>query len=203
MRKRVLTPVLLCAALAACSGDGTGPGGGELTRAEAEAINRAILALGSGVAQGGTSQAQASRAAAAAPNSFTYDFNTTAPCKPSGSVALAGHMSGSFDDQAQTAQLQADVAVRHQACEVPTDDGGTIRLTGDPRIDVGLNAASNAGGVTALRVTERGAFTWAKGAGSSGRCTVDVTAELVAGTQNVHVFGSFCGFTFDEVGPIS
>jgi hypothetical protein len=201
MRKRVLTPVLLCAALAACGGDGTGPGGGELTRAEAEAINRAILALGSGVAEGGASQAQASRAAAGAPSTFTFDFDTTEPCRPSGTVALAGRMSGSFDDQAQTAQLQADIAVRHQACEVPTDDGGTIRLTGDPRIDLGLNAASNASGLTAFRITERGAFTWSKGA-SSGRCTVDVTAELVAGTQNIHVFGSFCGFTFDEVGPI-
>lgn len=197
MRKRVLTPtVLLCAALAACS-DGTGPGG-ELTRAEAEALHRSILALGSGVAQGGATQAQAYRAAAGAPSTFTYDFNTTEPCRPSGSVALAGRLSGSFDDQAQTAQLQADVAVRHQACDVPTDDGGTIRISGDPKIDVGLNAASNAGGLTALRLTERGAFTWSKG-GSSGRCTVDVVAELIAGTQNVRVTGTFCGFVIDEV----
>jgi hypothetical protein len=199
MRKRVLTPVLLCAALAACSGDGTGPGG-ELTRAEAEAINRSILALGAGVAQGGASQANAYRAAASDPSTFTYQFSTTEPCHPSGSVALAGRVSGTFD-RSQSGQLQADVAVRHRACEVPTDDGGTIRLTGDPDIDIGLNASLNLGELAAFRITERGAFTWSKGAGSSGRCTVDITAELVAGTQNVHVFGSFCGFSIDETVP--
>jgi hypothetical protein len=206
MRIRILsTAVLAAAMLAACGESGTGPSQTDgITRADAAALARALANTGVGVAQSGAAGASgASRSVSAAGSgSFTSQFDDVQQCSPSGSVAVAGTVSGSWDQAAQTAQLQASAAVRHQSCALRADDGGTITLTGDPDIDLTLTARAAAAGLTELRVTESGAFSWQKGAGSSGRCTVNLTAQLVAGTQNVRVSGDFCGFAIDETGPI-
>lgn len=205
MRIRILsTAVVLSATLAACGESGTGPSGADgLTRADATALARAMAGTGVGVAQGGAAGASgASRSAsAAASGSVSTQFAETAPCSPSGSVAVAGTFNANWDETAQTAQIQAAAAVRHQACAIQ-GDRGVVTVTGDPEIDLVLSASADASGLTELRVTEAGAFNWQKGAGNSGRCTVDLTAELVAGTRNVRVSGSFCGFAIDETGPI-
>jgi hypothetical protein len=206
MRIRILsTAVLTAAMLAACSESGTGPSQTDgITRADAAALARALANTGVGVAQSGAAGASgASRSVSAAGSgSFTSQFDDVQQCSPSGSVAVAGTVSGSWDQTAQTAQLQASAAVRHQSCALRADDGGTITLTGDPDIDLTLNARAAAAGFTELRVTQSGAFSWEKGAENSGRCTVDLTAQLVAGTQNVRITGDFCGFAIDETAPI-
>jgi len=63
---------------------------------------------------------------------------------------------------------------------------------------VGLTAVSGPQGLTGLHLTENGAFTWSRG-NSSGRCTVDLAADLIAGTQSVRLTGTFCGFPVDGV----
>jgi hypothetical protein len=206
MRIRILsTAVLTAAILAACGESGTGPGQSEgITRADAAALARALANTGVGVAQSGAAGASgASRSVSAAgTGTFSFQFDETEQCRPSGSVAVAGTLSGSWNETAQTAQFQADAAVRHQSCALRADDGGTITLTGDPDIDLSVTARAAAAGLTELRITESGAFSWEKGAGNAGRCTVNLTAQLVAGTQNIRVSGDFCGFAIDETGPI-
>jgi hypothetical protein len=206
MRIRILsTAVLAAAVLTACGESGTGPGQTEgITHADAAALARALANTGVGVAQSGAAGASgASRSVSAAgTGSFSFQFDETEKCSPSGSVAVAGTLSGSWNEAAQTAQLQADAAVRHQSCALRADDGGTVTLTGDPDIDLSVTARAGAAGLTELHVTESGAFNWEKGAGNAGRCTVNLTAQLVAGTQNVRVSGDFCGFAIDETGPI-
>jgi hypothetical protein len=112
-------------------------------------------------------------------------------------VGLSGTLAAGFDAAAQTAQVQANVAVVHQACAVKTQQGATFTLNGAPKIDVVLNAAASQAGVTALHATEIGAFDWSS-SGSSGHCAVNVTADLVSGTQNVKLSGTFCGFPVDQ-----
>jgi len=206
MRIRILsTAVLAAAVLAACSESGTGPSQTDgITRADAAALARALAKTGVGVAQSGASSASSNRSGVSADGagSFSVAFDQVEQCRPSGSVATAGTLSGSWDQAAQTAQIQADAAVRHQQCALRADDGGTITLTGDPDIDLSLTARAAAAGLTELRITESGAFNWEKGAGNAGRCTVDLTAQLIAGTQNIRVNGSFCGFAIDETAPI-
>lgn len=206
MRIRILSTVLIAGTLAACGESGTGPSQSEgITRADAAALARALAGTGAKVAQVGAAGASSSSrdvSAAGGGGSFTFAVDATEPCRPSGTMELDGVLSGNWDQTAQTAQLDADIAVRHNACAVRAEDGGIITLTGDPDIDLTLAARAGATGLTQLRVTEVGAFSWAKGAGSSGRCTVDLTAELIAGTRNVRLSGSFCGFAIDETGPL-
>jgi hypothetical protein len=196
---------LVSAALAAsaCDGRGTGPGA-PLTQADAAALSRAVFAVGAGFANGSVpAGARGNRTDLAnGSTTFSFSFNTTQPCVPSGSVGLVGAMSGAADVAGQAAQLQVNVAVQHQGCTVQTDNGGTFKLNGDPRIDVALTASAGPTGLTALHATEKGGFTWERGSGSSGRCAVDVTADLVAGTRNVHLSGTFCGFTVDQTMPV-
>jgi hypothetical protein len=198
MRARALSTALLLAALAACGESGTGPGDAELSRAELAALHRAILGVGTGVAGDASANVQASHSGAQAAESGSFQGHLVSdhPCPAGGRVAVAGTVGGSWDAQARTAQLQSEISIGYTACGVRADDGGIITLNGDPDIDLSLTASSDASGLTALRITERGAFTWAKD-GSSGRCTVDVTAELVAGTEQVRLSGTFCGWRVD------
>ena len=206
MRIRILsTAVLAAAVLAACSESGTGPSQTDgITRADAAALARALAGTGVNVAQSGATRASEDHAGASADGagSFTFAFDQVEQCSPSGSVATAGTLSGAWDQGAQTAQLQADAAVRHQSCALRADDGGVITLDGDPDIDLSLTARAGVSGLTELRITESGAFNWQKGEGNAGRCAVDLTAELIAGTQNIRLSGTCCGFAIDETGPI-
>jgi hypothetical protein len=203
MRNRVLAAAALIAAVTAAACDGgsaTAPGDTQLTQAQALSLSRAVMSVGTGLAGGGVpSGARGARIdAASGSNTFSFTFDQSAPCPQGGTVAVAGTIGGSFDAQASAAQVQAAVAVRHQTCRVKTEDGATFTLNGDPRIDVGLSAVSGATGLTGLHLTENGAFTWSRGS-SSGRCTVDLAADLVAGTQDVRLSGTFCGFPVDGV----
>jgi hypothetical protein len=206
MTNRILPLVLLASAslaAAACDGRGTTGPGAPLTQADAAALSRAVFSVGARFADGSVpAGARGNRAALANGSAtFSFSFDTEAACAPSGSVGLKGATSGAVDVSAQTAGVQVNVAVRHQGCTVQTDDGGSFKLNGDPQIDVALTAAANGSGLTALHATEAGAFTWERGSGSSGRCSVDVTADLVPGTQNVRLSGTFCGFAVDQTVP--
>jgi hypothetical protein len=189
--------------LAACDGRGTTGPGAPLSQADAAALSRAVFAVGAGFANGGVpTGARGNRTVLAnGSTTFSFSFNSSEACVPAGSMGLEGAASGAVDVAGQAAQVQVNVAVRHQGCTVQTDNGGTFKLTGDPKIDVALTAAANASGLVALHATETGAFTWERGSGSSGRCTVDVTADLVPGTQNVRLSGTFCGFSVDQTVP--
>jgi hypothetical protein len=207
MLNRVLHAAMLATvALGAAACDGgsaTAPGDARLTQAQALSISRSIYSIGAGMAGGAVpSGARGARIqTAAGSNAFTFTLDTSVPCPAGGNTALAGTLGGSYDAVARTGQVQANLGVTHQSCGVKTDDGATFTLNGDPKIDVGLNAASGPNGLTAFHLTESGAFTWSRGDGSSGRCTVDLTGDLVSGTQNVHVTGTFCGFAVDQTVP--
>lgn len=197
MRKSVLTAAFAAAALAlsACSGDGTGPGsaGEGLSDAELAQLNEAILDVSAGVRSTRGANFSTQPGEALDSGSLTFDFNDTAPCQPRGDVGVAGTIGLAWDDQAGTGALSADFTVAHDGCAVRLDNGQVVTLTGDPDIDVMMDAATGPDGLTALRITERGAFRWAKDADNHGRCTVDVVAELNPATGQVALSGTFCG----------
>jgi hypothetical protein len=197
MRKSVLTTAIAAAALAlsACAGDGTGPGGGtaELTASEITQLNQAILGVSAGVRGRAGGRFSTEPVTGEGSGSMTFDFDETVPCQPSGDVGIAGTMALSWDDVAQSTGLSADFSVAHDGCAVRLENGETVTLSGDPDIDVLMDAAAGPNGLTAFRITETGAFTWSKGAGASGRCTVAVVADLNVATGAVTLSGEFCG----------
>ena len=203
MTNRILPLALLASAAlaaAACDGRGTTGPSTPLTQADAAALNRAVFALGTRFANDVVpAGARGNRTVLANGfSTFSFSFDATQPCAPSGSVALSGAISGASDVAGQAAHVEMNVAVQHQGCTVQTDNGAAFKLTGDPKIDVALAASAGPAGVTAFHAAEIGAFTWERGSGSSGRCAVDVTADLVPGTQTVHLAGTFCGFAVDQ-----
>lgn len=215
---RVLLPftLLLAAALGACGGDSTGPSGERpgnpvapagLSTSEANALSRALLSAGVGVAQSGVSgrAPAASRApaggSAAALETGEVPFGFTLPCQPSGSVNVSGTIGAAWDVLTQLVGVHARITLRHQACPVQTDNG-LLTVTGDPAVDLTLTAAGDATGVKALLITQSGAVTWTRADGSSGRCAAQVAGAAVAGTPNYHVYGTVCGVTVDFTGPM-
>jgi hypothetical protein len=199
MRKNVLTTAIFGAALAlsACSGDGgTGPenGGEGLTAAQAAQLNQAILGVSAGVRNQETGARLSTAPASQNAGNLNFTFDETRPCQPGGSVAVAGTVALAWDDQAQTSSLSTDFGVEHAACGHRLQSGEVITLTGDPDIDVSLDATSGPGGVTSFVIRETGAFSWSRDAGNGGRCTLDVTAQLNPSTGQVALSGTFCGF---------
>lgn len=196
MRKSVLVTAFAAAVLAlpACSGDGTGPGGESLSASELAQLNQAILGISAGVrtqARGASFSAQPGEALGT--GSLTFDFDDAAPCQPRGDVGVAGTIGMSWNDAARTSGFSADFSVVHDECAVRLDNGQVITLSGDPDIDVMMDAAAGPSGLTALRITQQGAFTWSRDENGRGRCTLDVVAELNPNTGQVMLAGDFCG----------
>jgi hypothetical protein len=201
------TSLLLAASLltAACDGRGTtGIGDARLSEADAAALNRAIFSTGASFASGAVPVgARGSRTVnAAGSSSFTFAFGTEQRCTPSGSVAVSGVLTGGTDAVAHTSRLQANLSVRHQDCAVALDNGRSLRLNGDPGIEVTLDASAGDAGLSQLHSTEQGGFTWQLNDGSSGRCTLDVQANLDPGGQTVRLTGAFCGYPVDASVPL-
>ena len=198
MRKLLLIPLLFAAA---CDG-GSGPaGGGALTAAEAAELNRAVFGMVAGLASSTPGGADFSLLAVEGENSFTVPIQETVPCEPSGSIGIGGTVTISFGDIGEGMSIEAQVSAAPAACAHRLEKGDVIRITGDPDIDVHLTASGNVDELTALQVTETGAFTWTRG-GASGRCAVDVSSVLNAATQMVTVSGTFCGFPVSETFPV-
>lgn len=209
---RVLLPLtlLLTATLAACGDDGTGPSSERprgLSTSEANALSRALLSPGVGVAQSGlagttpTASREPDGHSAAALETGEVPFGFTLPCQPSGSVSVNGTIGAAWDAVTQLVAVHARITLRHQACPVQTGNG-LLTVTGDPAVDLTLTAAGNATGVKALLITQTGAVTWTRADGSSGRCAAQVAGAAIAGTPNYHVYGTVCGVTVDFTGPI-
>lgn len=199
MRKLVLIPLLLSAG--ACGGDGTGPDNAALSAAEAAELNRAVFGMAAALAGGGSMGVSLNRVPMPAGNTFTVPVQETVPCTPSGSMALAGTVTVKMGEAAGAASIEANVTATPAACAHKLESGKVVTMTGDPNIQVTMTAAGGLSSLTSLRVTEKGAFTWTRGK-ASGRCAVDVTAQLNAAGTAVAVSGTFCGFPVSETVPL-
>lgn len=204
MRKLLLIPLLLTAA---CGDGGTGPGDdASLTAAEAAELNRAVFGIVQEMVRaaplGSLSTGSSVNAdVLAAGNSFTVPIQETHACTPSGSTAITGMATLQWGDPAGSGALQAQISATPAACAHRTEKGDVITISGDPDIDITLAAAADANGPTAFQMTETGAFTWARGA-ATGRCTVEVAANLNAAKTHIVVSGTFCGFPVSESVPV-
>ncbi|HEU0053706.1 MAG TPA: hypothetical protein VFQ39_11030 [Longimicrobium sp.] len=200
--------------LAACGGDSTGPGNDPpgISPSEANAVSRALLSPGVGVARSGVvgqtpsgSREPGGRLDSSVPSAQIQTgeipFGFTLTCTPSGSVNVTGTFGAAWDIVTQLVGVHARVTLRHQACPVQTDNG-LLTVTGDPAVDLTLTAAGDATGVKALLLTEKGAVTWTRADGTSGRCFAEVAGAAIAGTPNYHVYGTVCGVTVDFSGPL-
>jgi hypothetical protein len=199
MRKLLILPLLLAAA---CDG-GNGPSGSaELTAAEAAELSRVMFGMASDFATAGLPAIGGLNVAPMGQNSFTAPFHETVPCTPSGSTDLDGTVTFGFDDVDLDMTLEADLSARPEACAHRMENGGVIKISGDPDLDIHLAVAGVLGGrLNSMQVTETGAFQWTRG-GASGRCSVNLASSLDEPTQMVTVSGTFCGFPVSETVPV-
>lgn len=202
MRTNLFTTAMAAAALtlSACGADGgTGPapGGGGLSAAEAAQLNQAILGVSAGVRENGTPPVGERS------GSMGYGFNDTAPCQPGGNVGVQGDMDIAWNSGAGTSSISTDFAVKHNACAYRMENGDVVTLTGDPDIDVSLDVATGPSGLASFTIRETGAFNWSRDDGYSGRCSLDVTAQLKPGTRSVTLSGSFCGIPVTGTFPVA
>jgi len=188
MYRRILAASLL--ALAACGSDATSPAASTLTAADAAelaprfgALATALLALPAGTpgmdVMTGTLPLQATR-----------------PCPSGGSTSVRGTLAFSVDAAARSGTYTLAATSVPSACAFPRRDGGTVSITGNPGITVGVTQSVAAGVPGVRTATQKGAFTWTRG-GASGSCSLDLASSFdpTKGTNTVR--GTFCGFPVD------
>lgn len=123
-----------------------------------------------------------------------FTFERTRPCRVSGEVVANGE--GTKLHYGQTVELSVS-GVRHQI--------ECARVRGDVVITINGIGAFDAFRKRVERVlveaksTVHGAFRYETSDGRSGRCEYRIMRELIPGTDQIKVTGTFCGHEVDRV----
>ena len=200
----VVSGLTLAFSLAACGGDSTGPKG---TLSSDESTQLAMQMMSTVQGSAATSAgAQMSRHVdglnlSAAPVSLNLD--TTVPCPLGGQTHLTLSVSGTVDQQAQTATLDLTGTNAPQDCGYHVKDV-TVHVTGNPSLTQSAHVSVDHGQPVGLQTfSAGGGFSWSTSDGRSGSCTIEYTASANYTTNVVTVHGSVCGTTIDYSGPLA
>jgi hypothetical protein len=194
----------LALSLVACGGDSTGPKG-TLSADESTELAMQLASTVQGSAATSAS-AQMSRHVdglnlSAAPVSLNLD--TTVPCPLGGQTHLTLAVSGTVDQQTQTATLDLTGTNTPQECGYHVKQT-TVHVTGHPSLTSTAHVSVDHGQPVGLQsFTAGGGFSWSTDDGRSGSCTLEYTASANYTTNVVAVHGSVCGTTIDYSGPIA
>ncbi len=178
--------LLSCAAigLAACGGDGATAPEADLTPAEAADVLEALTTVSSlsnvGPVALRSVDLKTLRSLESQP-ALTEQLDESIPCPEGGSTRARGAVT--VNDATGAATI--DVRQTYTDCAVRTESNRTWTINGDP--DIRTIFSSTASSFTG---SLRGAVV-ATSAGTSGRCTVDVTMSLTASA--VIISGTVCG----------
>ena len=124
--------------------------------------------------------------------------SVTRPCDFGGTVQASIDVSLTYDDVADTGELEISIVQTHQDCSV--DRNGTrLTLNGWPRLEASIDAARLAGGVKTLTASLGGGVRVTKD-DRTGICTVDLSIEGTEqpdGSGAYSVSGTVCGAAID------
>lgn len=201
MHPRTLLPISLTAliALAACDQGATEADPAGLTREEAAALAPVYDDLSGDdmAAMGAPTFSPASGAEAAAADTTTVAFTRTRTCPQGGSVRVEGTLQRVVDREARSATHRYDAVRTEQSCTFSLRGAGSLTISGNPNTVV-TGRWSVTDGTPGIRtLTHVGGFTWTRGNGANGSCTVDLTSTWDPATHTHRVQGTFCGRTVD------
>jgi len=193
----------------ACGGSITGTNSGDqLTALEAQAVLDAFAAAFDSIGTGGAAMRTAvptngiNADIAPAVMNFDNSVSFNMPCH-AGSVAVAGSVNGSVNDQTFAMNMGMDFTWDPQACVVPHETL-TFTLDGAPKIqfkgDMTLSET-----LWSLTGTETGGFSFTSSDGRSGSCAIDLNFSVSvdsAFVETVQVTGSVCGVDASQITPL-
>lgn len=192
--------------LAACGGDFTSSGD-PLSESEATDLGQALVEQGF-VGLGGLSASPPAGAPGAnekAAGRVTVTLNDTAPCEGGGTVALAGKLTGDFNQTTGAGTITYDYTVAPAACKVTTTGGKVFTLTGEPNLkatgDFNWSSTSLKGSLS-----YDGKFQWESADSRSGSCGVNLSAKYEmtinsntgATSGSATISGEVCGITVNR-----
>ena len=186
-------------ATAACDGSPTAGAEDAISAAEAEELASVWDEIGASAIDGAAGPLfSLSAGGEAAALTTTTTFSRQHDCPQGGTSTLAGQRVVTADAATRTGSLGLTATRTDAACAFRVRRGqGTLTLTGAPNVQVTAQQAWTAGVAGPHTATTRGAFTWARSAGQSGSCTVDLTSTRTPATRIYTVTGTFCGKMID------
>lgn len=197
MRKPLLSAALAALALAAC--DGASPtGGGDPAMDRAEAQNAAATwdEVGALMMDGFMGPSFSVAPGEPVLATVTTEFTRTRNCPVSGTATLRGTRTLTHDPATNSGSMQLTATRTDAACTMNARrGGGTISITTTPNVQVTASQTWSAGQPGTRTATHKGSFTWARGTGQSGSCTVDLTATFTPATRTYTLNGTFCDHT--------
>ncbi|HEY0037779.1 MAG TPA: hypothetical protein VGB66_13880 [Longimicrobium sp.] len=198
MRNRIFPACLSMTVLLAACSDNPAATPAQLTRAEIGALVQAVVFDASA---GFTEVASSGMLELADSNPFTFPIDAVQPCS-SGEVGLLGGLTGQYDEASSTLRADLEATVTHRECAIPTEPGQSIRITGDPDMELRVGMTMAGPMITRLDVSLAGAFAWDRGAGPTSRCALDVSGAVDAAGETLTISGTVCGERVDERIPL-
>ncbi|HEY8483075.1 MAG TPA: hypothetical protein VIL13_00590 [Longimicrobiales bacterium] len=196
---------------AACSSDGpTGSSTAELTEEEVYELAGALTQIGftelaqeaGKLSQGSSSQSMSAggfQPLADPPVSSKHEFTATANCRLGGTVGLQATLDVTRYPDEERVVVDLTGSQAHDKCRVPLRRGGTIEVTGAPKVSWEVHFEAVQGElVGALTVEYKGGFTWAKSNGRSGQCTVDLSGEVNPEEGKATLKGTLCNLSITK-----
>lgn len=196
MSKRITVLLAATVLFAACD-DTAGPGDA-MTRAEALLVADALAANGEATSE--ASQPETGEVTiASVPTTFTQTHNSLHPCPMGGRLALAYTVTGAFDGQVGSWEVNLVGKQTHQGCAYG-HEGVTITVDGNPSINFESRAAVYNGTPSEPHTMGiDGGFKWSGSDGRAGNCMIEISAVTDFAAKRKTVNGTVCGHTIEQI----
>jgi len=197
MKRFSAASLAMVVAIAACDDGPTESTGDELTEKEAAVILATVQTSGdSAYAELSTQSGQL--AVNSMPTTITVEHESSHPCPQGGSVAAVLDATLEFDEETESAAIDAQGSLTHSECAVPHNQI-VLTIDGDPNLSFELHTAIENGQPIEFDQSASGALNWSASDGRSGRCVIEFshTIDFTAGERIVE--GEVCGHTVRQV----
>ena len=204
--RSVLSSLSLLALVSACSADVLGSKGSlsaDESAALAMQISSTIQSSAGSTAAASMTRVPSMPGLSLASSPVSLNLDTTVPCPLGGQTHLTLTVSGSVDQQAQTAALDLSGTNAPQDCGYHVKQA-TVHVTGTPSLTQTAHVSVDHGAPTGVQsFSSHGSFDWSTSDGRSGSCSLDYTATADYSTSTVTVNGTVCGTTIQYSGPLT
>lgn len=124
---------------------------------------------------------------------FSRDIDYYRECGVSGTIDLAGSVSGSINDSG-TGSIRIQVTEEINGCVSETSSGGTFEMNGSPHLTISGDfryAEWEPSNLQTIRI--QGSFTWAFSRGGTGSCSLDIAVVFDGAQGGGNMTGTVCG----------
>lgn len=173
-RRRIFVLAMAVVVAGACGDDDSITGSDTSSLSEAEVDELASVIFTETLLSSFTFGSAPQQAEGPQPVVATLDFDNTQPCPLGGDLSVAGSVVSDTDDTTGAGTFTFTMDATHAGCVVESDQGTQFTLTGNPAIELDMQASSDGQDFGEFSGSITGGVLWATG-DRDGSCGVNIT----------------------------